>query len=527
MRRGGTAAAILAALGLAALAGCRGHGAVRIGSKKFTESVILGDLAVDLLQARGLPAEHRRELGGTRILWNALLAGEIDAYPEYTGTIREEILAGQPAGDDAALARALAEKGILMGGPIGFNDTYAVAMPEPLAARLGIRTISDLASHPEVILGFSHEFMDRQDGWRGLRDRYGLHPRDVRGLDHDVAYRAVESGAIGAIVVYSTDAEIQGYHLRVLEDDRRYFPSYQALFLYRAELARRTPEAVAALRALEGKISESDMIRMNARAKLEHVSEARVAATFLEASLGVRVTTHEAGFGERLWDRTREHLFLVAISLLLTLIVAIPLGIFAARRPIAGQVLLGAVGVIQTIPSLALLVLMIPLLGIGSLPALAAMFLYSLLPIVRNTASGLTDIPAPLKESAAALGLPPGARLRLVELPLAARSILAGIKTSAVLNVGVATLGALIGAGGYGQPILTGIRLADTGMILEGAIPAAALALIVQGAFEVVERAVVARGLRVRASGLEGAAQASGTSKRSISRGSNLVSPPE
>jgi osmoprotectant transport system permease protein len=176
--------------------------------------------------------------------------------------------------------------------------------------------------------------------------------------------------------------------------------------------------------------------------------------------------------------------------------VALPLGILAARRPRLGAVVLSAAGVVQTIPSLALLVFMIPFFGIGATPAIVALFLYGLLPIVRNTHAGLSDVSPSLIEAADAIGLAPGARLRLIELPLAARSILAGIKTSAVINVGTATLGALIGAGGYGQAILTGIRLDDVGQILEGAIPAAVLALAVQGAFDVVERYAVPRGLR-------------------------------
>ena len=162
---------------------------------------------------------------------------------------------------------------------------------------------------------------------------------------------------------------------------------------------------------------------------------------------------------------------------------------------------LGVVGIIQTVPSLAVLVFMIPLLGIGAPPAMVALFLYSLLPIVRNTYTGLHDIPIQIRESAQALGLPPRACLWLVELPMASRTILAGIKTSAVINIGTATLGALIGAGGYGQPILTGIRLDDVGLILEGAVPAALLALLVQGIFELSERTLVPKGLRLRPEG--------------------------
>jgi osmoprotectant transport system permease protein len=243
---------------------------------------------------------------------------------------------------------------------------------------------------------------------------------------------------------------------------------------------------------LEGRIRADDMIAMNARALLDHVPESSVAAEFLGLAHG-----EADGLLRRLWRRTVEHLSLVALSLAAAIALSIPLGILAFRRPRLGQVVLGAAGVLQTIPSLALLVFMIPLLGIGAGPAIVALFLYSLLPIIRGTHAGFAGIAPDLRESAHALGLPAGAVLSRIELPLASRAILAGIKTAAVINIGTATLGALIGAGGYGQPILTGIRLADTRLILEGALPAAALALLAQGLFDLLERAVVPRGLRL------------------------------
>lgn len=336
-------------------------------------------------------------------------------------------------------------------------------------------------------------------GWPALRARYGLPHGDVRGLDHDLAYRGLAAGDIDAIDVYTTDAEIAYYGLRVLADDRGHFPHYGALVLYRLDLRDRAPRVVAALDRLAGRIDEATMSRLNAAAKIERVAEARIAADFVSATFGIRTEIVEDGFARRLLDRTLEHLGLVAVSLAAAIVVAIPLGIFAARRPRLGQAILAVVGIVQTVPSLALLVFMIPLFGIGAGPAIVALFLYSLLPIVRNTHAGITDVPAPLAESAEAMGLPAGARLRLVELPIASRAILAGIKTSAVINVGTATLGALIGAGGYGQPILTGIRLDDTALILEGAVPAALLALVVQGAFDAAERRLVPRGLRLAA----------------------------
>jgi osmoprotectant transport system permease protein len=462
--------------------------AVQVGSKQFTESVILAEIAVQTLRAAGVDADHRRELGGTRVLWEALRVRQIDVYPEYTGTISEELLRGE-----ADLAAALERNGMRMAGPLGFEDTYAIGMRRPDAARLGVRSLSQLARHPELEIGLTNEFLRRRDGWPRLRQVYGFSDARVRGMDHQLAYRALRSGNIAATDLYSTDPEIQAADLVVLEDDRRAFPRYDAVLLYRAVL----PEAaVRALASLEGAIPAQEMIAMNARALLDHVPEAQIASDFLRTKFGVASEAKSLGAAQRIWRRTLEHLFLVAVSLAAAIALAVPLGILAWRRPRLGQTILTLAGVIQTIPSLALLVFMIPLLGIGAGPAIVALFLYSLLPILRGTHSGLTGIAPELLESAQALGLPPGAALRRIELPLAAPSVLSGIKTAAVIDVGTATLGALIGAGGYGQSILTGIRLADTGLILEGAIPAGVLALAVQALFDVLERLLVPNGLR-------------------------------
>ncbi len=471
---------------------------VRVGSKTFTESVILGEIAVRLIQPTGAPVVHRRELGGTQVLFNALKADELDVYAEYTGTISGEILSGRKIRGEEAIRSVLAEQGIGMSRPLGFNNSYAIGMREEVASRLGLKTLSDLKGHPELRFGFSNEFMERGDGWPGLRDRYGLPQRDVRGLDHDLAYRALADDEIQATDLYSTDAEIKSYKLRLLKDDLGFFPSYECVWLFRDDLPKRSPEAFAAISRLEGKVSADEMAGMNAAAKIERLSEDAVAADFMATEFGITSKVVAEGFWERMFRRLGEHLTLVGISLSAAIVVAIPLGIVAARRPRLGAVILSVAGIIQTIPSLAILVFMIPWLGIGAKPALVALFLYSLLPIIRNTATGLRDIPPSLSESAEALGLPSGARLIRIELPMAARSILAGIKTSAVINVGTATIGALIGAGGFGQPILTGLRRDDRSMILfEGAIPAALLALAVQWAFDIAERFLVPKGLRL------------------------------
>ncbi len=469
---------------------------IKVGSKKFTESVILGEVVTQLGRLENQNITHLRELGGTRVLWNALLKGDIDIYPEYTGTIRQEIFS-QKNISESELENLLKENNVEMSKPLGFNNTYALGMKKEKAEELHIFKISDLKNYPELRFGFSNEFMDRKDGWPGLQKAYNLPVQNVNGLDHDLAYRGLDNNSIDVIDLYSTDADIDYYNLKVLKDDYHFFPDYHAVLLYRIPLKKKSPAALKSILRLEGSISDSLMIAMNAEVKIDGKPESKVAADFISDTFSEKTGYAISSFWSGIWLYTKEHLFMVAVSLSVAILFSIPLGILAYKKKEISNLILGVTGIIQTIPSLALLVFMIPLLGIGSWPAIVALFLYSLLPIVRNTYSGLQNIPQHIKESAVALGIPSAARLRLIELPLASRSILAGIKTSAVINIGTATLGALIGAGGYGQPILTGIRLDNISLILEGAVPAALLAVLVQLFFDLLEKYFVPKGLRL------------------------------
>jgi osmoprotectant transport system permease protein len=392
----------------------------------------------------------------------------------------------------STLADTLARYGVAMTEPLGFNNTYAIGVRADLADSLDLRTIGDLRRHPELQLGFSNEFMDRSDGWPGLQDAYNL-PQDARGVDHDLGYRGLVNGSLDAIDLYSTDAEIEQYDIRVLEDNRDYFGTYEAILLYRTDLPA---AAEAGLQQLEGRFSEQTMQGLNARAKIDQVEEPVVAANYLNEALNLEATAETPSRMERVGVRTEEHLVLVGLSLGLAVLLGIPLGILAAKSRIVGPGVLLVVGIIYTIPSLALLAVMVPPLGVGQLPAVLALFLYSLLPIVWNTYTGLNDLSRPLVESAEALGLSAASKLVRVEIPLAARSILAGVKIAAVINIGTATLGALIGAGGYGQPILTGIRRANLGLILEGTVPAAVLTILVLALLEILERTLLPRSMR-------------------------------
>jgi osmoprotectant transport system permease protein len=470
-------------------------GPVVIGSKKFTESYVLGEIAKRELIDAGIPAEHRQGMGGTIILWEALRGGQIDIYPEYTGTIAQEILKSDRQLGFTQIQNALGKIGIGMTQPLGFNNTYALVMRRDRAQQLGIRTISDLQKRSELKIGLTHEFSDRHDGWRPLAAEYQLNPRSVIGIDHALGYAALQNGSIDVKDAYSTDAKIAQLNLVALEDNRKFFPRYDSIFLFRSSLPI---SAIATLRRLEGTIDEEKMIRLNAEA--EHTKDyTRAANLYFERGARSTITIASESLTHKLARWTLRHLELAGFSLLLSVIVGIPLGIFASRGGATGHVILGFAGIVQTIPSLALLALLVPLpfFGISARTAIAALFLYGLLPIVRNTATGLQDIVQPIRDSAIALGLEPGARLRKIYLPIASRSILGGIKTSAVINVGTATLAALIGAGGLGEPILSGLNLNDHATILQGAIPAAILALFVQWFFDFLDRVLIPKGLRL------------------------------
>ncbi len=482
------------------VAGCGPAADTRVGSKLDNESVLLGELATALVRDSGGPAVHRRELGGTPVLWQALLAGQIDVYPEFTGTLAFQTLNDPTLVDFDKLAVVLAAKGVGTTARLGYENNYAVGVRGEVADRLGLVSVSDLVKHPTLRLRLTPEFVRRADGWPALKKHYGLPHPDPDGIDHALAYQGIAAGTVDVTDVYTTEAEIARYGVRILADDKQFFPRYAALFVYRQEWADAHPAAVASLKRLEGSLDEAAVRRLNARTQ-DKVPEATTAGDFLGERFGLTATDAAETRLGKVWRHTLEHLFLVAVALGAAVPVAIPLGVLAAKRPRLGQAIIGVAGLIQTVPSLALLVMLVALPpavggGLGWRPAAVALFLYALLPVIRNTATGLTDVPPHLRETAAGIGLTAWQSLRRVELALAARSILGGVKTAAVITVGTATLGALIDAGGLGVPIQQGLRTNDRGLILLGALPAAALALVVQGVFELLERAVVPKGLR-------------------------------
>lgn len=494
---------------------------VVVGSKAFGESYLLAEMFASLLEDRGHAVVRRTGLGSTEVLIQAVRTDAVDVYPEYTGTGLLAILGESPEGDARAVFARVAQVfrerwGVRWLPPLGFENTYAISVRTETAERYGLRTLSDLAAAGSQLTGgFSPDFLGREDGLPGLRAAYGLELADTRSLLQAVKHEALRAGRVDVIDAYSTDGFLARGDLVVLEDDLGFFPPYEAAPIVSARLWRDDPGAVAVLTELAGLIDEPRMRAWNRRLEVDGESPARVAGDAL-AELGLVSETDEAqtrrrapidgtgdvGFVRYLWEGRAEtgrqvlrHLLLVGLSLGAAVLVAVPAGLALERLRGSAESVIRAVGVVQTIPSIALLAFMIPLLGIGVLPAVVALLLYSLFPILRNTYTGVRDADPAAVDAARALGMTPVQILRLVRLPLAAPVIMAGVRTAAVINVGTATLAAFIGAGGLGDPIVSGLALADVRMILSGAVPAAVLAIAVDALLGVAERTVTPAGL--------------------------------
>ena len=479
-----------------------------VGSKRFTESYILGEIVSQAVTAAGHDRVVLKSgLGNTGILLSALRSGEIDLYPEYTGTITREILKTEQVLSLAEINARLLPSGLQAGVLLGFDNSYVLAVRRDVAEKLQLRSISDLAKHPSLVLGLSHEFIGRSDGWKGLANRYQLGKLSPKGLDHGLAYEAIRARQIDVMDAYGTDSKLLRDRLVVLQDDLNFFPTYDALLLYRSDVPTRFASTWKVLSALQNTISQQTMGELNARAEVDGQSFAAVARDFLQqqAQGDKKLTTNISGatservstrqsfmhvlFGSDFWRLCAQHLFLVVVSLLLAVAAGIPLGVLSFYRPGVGQVVLSVTSVIQTIPSLALLAFLISLFGlIGTIPAIVALFLYALLPIIQSTHAGLSEISPSMRQAATALGLGARDQLWFIELPLARTMILSGIKVSTVLSVGTATIAAFVGAGGFGERIAQGLALNDTSMLLAGAIPSAGLALLMQYGFYVFER---------------------------------------
>lgn len=467
---------------------------ISIGAKNFNEGYLLSEILAQLFESNGIQVKRHFNLGGTLVCFEALKNGEIDIYPEYTGTISEQILKSDSSFSLSDLRLKMNERfNLEISESFGFNNTYALAVKKKTARKYRLSKISDLRNNPELHFAFSYEFLKRQDGWQYLAEAYQL-PQSPVGIEHGLSYKAIEEEKIDLIDIYSTDGEILRYNLKILEDDLDFFPKYMAIALYSSHLSQ---DAKKLIGKLANVINKEKMQELNARVVFNRESHEQVANSFLKA---LNFYSGEENIENsdilEILDKTLVHLQLTGVALLAAILLAIPLGILIYFYSAAAKPLLYLVGLLQTIPSIALLALMIPLLGIGVFPAIVALFLYALLPILRNTATALFSIDPLIKKVATGIGLTPWQRLRMIEIPLSTPTIFAGIKTAAIISIGTATLAAFIGAGGLGEFIVTGLSLNNPTMILKGAIPAAILAIIVEILFEYLEKIFVPKHLQ-------------------------------
>ncbi len=467
---------------------------IRVGAKHFNEGYILSEMIALVLEDGGYSVERKFNLGGTTVSFEALRNGAIDVYPEYTGTIAKEILKEDNTVSIEEINKMVSTLYHLeISKPHGFNNTYALLINKELKEKLGISKVSELKNHSDLRLGLSYEFIDRKDGWNNLAAFYNL-PQKVIALEHGLAYQAIRENKIDVTDAYSTDGEIKKFDLILLEDDQHFFPDYQAVSFYSDGLPL---EAKKLLNKLTNAISEEEMQQLNAMALFEKVSHVEIARNFLSRKGLIKSSTHtESSMWRLIAEKAWRHITLTFFALIASILVAVPLGVSIFKNQRLSKIILYTTGILQTIPSIALLALMIPILGIGIVPAVVTLFLYALLPILRNTVIGLTTVDPVLKKVAMAIGLTTWNSLRLVEIPLAMPMILAGIRTAAVINVGTATLAAFIGAGGLGEFIVTGLALNNTNMILMGAIPAALLAIFTELLFELIERFLIPKHLQ-------------------------------
>ncbi len=464
---------------------CSGSkGTITVGSKRFTENLLIGEIFAQLLEDRGFVVLRKSGLGGTMVAFNALKEKGIDVYPEYTGTITETIIQSENKNPEF-IKKTLDQKNINSLPPLGFENTYCLIMKKDQADKLGIKTISDLSLFPNLTGGLSFEFQGRSDGWNQLKKTYSL-KNPVRGIEIPLTYEAVKNNKVDFAEAYSTEPLIKKMNFIVLRDDRHFFPKYEALALVHKDFPEKARKV---LKLLSGRISNDVIISMNNQVA-SGLSIQKVAHEFLINNKLITKNRQikQNNFWMKLYKRTRTHLFLTGLAVFLAILVAFPFAFLSVSNKKMSKLILGLSGVFQTIPSIALLAFMIPLFGIGYKPAIVGLFIYSLLPILRNTYTAMNQIDPCLIMVARGIGLYPREIFFSVKLPLALPTLLAGVRTATTLNIGTATLAAFIGAGGLGEPIVTGLALNNSRLILQGAVPAALLAIIIDGIFNFIEK---------------------------------------
>ncbi|MBC6415800.1 MAG: ABC transporter permease subunit [Bdellovibrionales bacterium] len=491
-----------------------------IGSKQFTENIILGEILAQILEDKyDFKVVRKFNMGGTKLLFDSLKQGHIDIYPEYTGTGYTMILKltkkRSPEKTYLIVKKEFLKKfQLFWSSPLGFENTYILAVRERDSRFKKVFLNSQLKnlSFP-FRLALDHEFTERKDGWSLFSKSYRLNldKNQIFTMNPNLMYSALNSKKVDMIVGNSTDGRMQTYQLRTLKDDKNFFPSYLAAYLTRLDVLESHPLVNQAFQELSQKISEKTMTSLNHQVdqlKFEVTQTARkflIKKKILTQKSDVLLTSssqknslisYYLSKKNYFFKILLEHLFLVFTALLFALLFALPLSIYAFYNSRVEKILFFIVNTLQTVPSLALLAALIPLLGIGFAPAVTALFIYSLLPLIRNTFEGLKNIDNSYIEVATGIGLTKWQSLKFIQIPLALPVIIAGVRTTVVLLVGTATLAAFVGAGGLGDPIFRGMATLDSRLIFLGAIPSCILAVILDKFIFFLEKVLISKGLQ-------------------------------
>jgi osmoprotectant transport system permease protein len=489
-----------------------------VGSKNFSESIILAEIVSLVLEQKyHLPVVRKFALGGTKVAFDALNTGDIDVYPDYTGTGYVMILGMDQERDPDKIFEIVSKEfkeryGIVWSPSIGFNNTYALAVKADDLRFKGINKSSQLSGKvQDYKFGTPHEFMERKDGYNRFSEVYSLnfHQNNIVSLDSGLTYEAINSDQVDLIMSYSTDGRIKAFNLKLITDDKNFFPPYYASLMAKEETLDKHPALKEVFGLMNDFISEDEIIEMNDQVDRFKMEPRVVANNFLiqEGILkgelknkNTKTGFFQYAYNKRkyLWKLLKEHLGLSIGALLIAFVVSLPVGILLTRKPSLGKVIFPLVNTIQTIPSLALLGFLIPFIGIGFIPAILALFLYSLLPLIRNTYIGILGVDRSYIEASRGIGLNNWQVLTKVEIPLALPVILTGLRTATVIVIGTTTIAALVGAGGFGDPIFRGVATVNSNLILLGAIPAALLAILMDKLIGVLEVILVSKGIRFK-----------------------------
>ncbi|RLA63412.1 MAG: hypothetical protein DRQ88_04645 [Epsilonproteobacteria bacterium] len=452
-----------------------------VGSKLETENKILAEIIAQALETTGeVQIERKFSLGSSGVIYNTLKKGDIDIYPEYSKRIGEVVISSQWQRHLYQINKALAGEGILMAGLLGFNNSYSLVVKKDNVKFKNIENISDLKGFTSYQRAFSYDFLRAQDGFSSVFKAYGIDT----GIKHrsfkmkkDRLIGALNSGEVDLIQVGSTSPDIVRHNLKVIKDDKKHMSRNFGIILVKGSFAKRFPASWKLLNdVILKKITNDDMAKMNAQVELEGKTYSTVAMSFLKkAGLDTRFS-----LWKQISPKFFTHLQLVIIPLLFSTLFGLFLVVMATKNKVFEKLVSSINRFYKPIPFLIILCVLIPFLGTGKVPVYMALFIFGIFPIVKWSKSTNEE----------------DANLSWWGTPMASHNIWAGIKNTAFINVGIATLAAYIGAGGLGDLIISGLSGKDKNLILMGVIPAIILAAFIHLIVELSDKYTTPKSLR-------------------------------